>query len=85
MLGVKLANWFKSKNIKKIWFLILFSVLVSLIMTLLTRLSSYLIDVYFYSEKSEAFRAVSIVVSLILFIGLGIYLANECWKETENI
>ena len=84
MLGVKVAHWFKSRNIKKVWFLILFSVLVSLVMTLLTRTSSYLIDVCFYSEKSEALRPVSIVISLIWFTAFGIYLANICWKAEKN-
>lgn len=85
MLGVKVAIWFKSKNTKKVWFLILFSVLIGLVMTLLTRTSSYLIDVYFYSGRSEAFRPVSIVISLILFTAFGIYTANNCWKATEKV
>ena len=83
MLIVEIINWFKTKENGKFWFITLYSIIFSSIMTLVTRSALFLVDTYLRAKSSEAFSWNNIIVSLVFAFILGLYLSNNAWKDSK--
>ena len=81
---VKIAKWFESKKIEKIWFLIFYSVFFALVVNTLIRVSLYFTDIYIFNDIPKPINNISLVIQFTVFAGLGFYFANSGWKEIQK-
>lgn len=84
MNATDIAKWFMSKGIAKKWFIVLFSLSFGIFLTAISRIGDFAIDRYVFEEESDAFRLRSLVLSLVLSIGVGMYLGNLAWKSQDG-
>jgi hypothetical protein len=77
------AEWFKSKGIAKLWFLLFFSLCFGIVTTTLSQLAVFFVGRFVFQEEYGAFRLASVLPQLVILIGFGTYLANQAWKSAR--
>ena len=82
MIFDSIAKWFRNKNIGREWYLLFLSISFGIVLTIVSRLGFYVVDILFDDDNPTKIRPVTFAIQVLLTSGFGYYLASRVWPKT---
>ena len=84
MTAKRIKKWGRIRRLGKFWYVLLNSLAFSLIVSLVTSLSIYLLDRFAYGEETSAFRPRFVLLNALILFTLWVFFSVYTWNRAEK-